>query len=201
MDWRKRNKELKRTLSRSTNGSTLNIYAKNKDPGLSLLHAFGCLRCPFAGSKNCPHEISYGGSHKNGICGHRLDYLKSELKKCKTMTRLIQGEELFKLKQISDNFIWQYHEDGNLSDEFKHISKLIVSLTDKMRRQDEGMKIAGEISVEVKNFQNIIDVQAKAIEGKDIIKEAELIGDSDKPDNRAGKDRSGEEVQSIRQTA
>ena len=81
-----------------------------------------------------------------------------------------------------------------MSDEFKHISKLIVTLTDKMRRQDEGIKIHKEISISIKDFNRVIDIQAKAIEeGQlDIIKEAELL--ADKSDNGTRPNKSPEKV-------
>lgn len=86
------------------------------------------------------------------------------LQQCGTIPRLFQQEELFKLTQISENMLKNYFEEGDLSEEFKHISKLIVSLTDKMRRQDEGIKIQGEITLSHEKFKDLVDAEAKKIE-------------------------------------
>jgi len=130
----------------------------------NLIKFFGCLKCTWAGSKDCPHEIVAGGHHTNWICGERLRYLKERLRLCGSMPRLIQQEELFKLSQISEKMLWEYHEQGDLPDDFKHISKLIVGLTDKMRRQDEGIKVQGEFTVAHEDFKNLVEAEAKKIE-------------------------------------
>jgi len=135
----------------------------------------------FRGNALCPHGINANEHHANYICKHRIDYLNKEFEKCGSATRIIQIEELFKLKMISDLEINHYSETDELREEFFKTSQRIISLTDKMRKQDEGIKIQGEIDINVKQFKELVDAQAKVIEGKDIIKEAELLEDKNAP--------------------
>jgi len=155
----KKQSRLKGALKQAVTGSSYNPVGE-----YSLITLFGCHACRFVGTKTCPTGIKYGEKHSNGLCKFHIDYLKGELVKCGTMVRLIQQEELFKLKMISDGFLVKWAEEGDLSEEFKHISKLIVTLTDKMRRQDEGIKIQGELTVAHEDFKLMVEAEAKKIE-------------------------------------
>lgn len=179
------NFHVKKALDKTTNS------AQHKREGY-LVQMFGCASCLFINTSICPHAIKFGQHHANHICSFRTGYLKEMLEECGRATRIVQTEELFKLRLMSDKLTNDFAEIGDIPDEFKNISKLIISLSDKMRRQDEGIKIQGDVSVEVKNFKDIVDAQAKIIEGTDIIKEAEKI-DSQQID-RSGPDLSEKEV-------
>jgi len=157
----------------------------NSQLGVSprLITIFGCLKCTWAGTKLCSHDIKPGGHHNNYICTDRLRHLQKRLEDCGTMTRLFQQEEIFKLTQISEHMLFKYSEEGELPDDFKHISKLIISLTDKMRRQDEGIKMQGEFTVDHEKFREMMDVEAKVIEERNNrTRQAEVIEQI--PDNR-----------------
>jgi len=130
----------------------------------ALVKFFGCLRCSWAGTTNCPHNIQRGNHHANWICSVRMEYLKKRMDICGNIPKVIQQEELFKLSQISEMLLVDYYEFGDLPEEFKNISKLIISLTDKMRRQDEGIKVQGELTVSHEDFKNMVEVEAKKIE-------------------------------------
>jgi len=129
-----------------------------------IVQTFGCARCTWIGTTHCPHGLLRGSTHANKICSHRVLYLQEQIEKCGTATKLVQQEELLKLTQISGCLLQDYGETGMLPDEFKHISKLIVSLTDKMRKQDEGIKFQGEISVTHDKFKDLVEIEAKKIE-------------------------------------
>lgn len=150
-------KRLKQGLNHATN-----FYAVHRDT--NLIKIFGCDHCFWRGTKNCPHGLLHGQRHANRICADRMKYLKEQLNNCGTVPKIIQQEELFKLKQISDKMVLQYAEEDDLNAEFKHISKLIVSLTDKMRRQDEGIKLQGEFTVAHEDFKKLVETEAKKIE-------------------------------------
>ena len=61
--------------------------------------------------------------------------------------------------------------------------------------QDEGIKLQGEITLEVNEFKKVVDVQAEAVEGKDIVKEAELIDNKQDIEKRKG--LPGKEVSGV----
>lgn len=130
----------------------------------AIMRNFGCLKCSWSGTDLCIHKITRGGHHSNWICGDRIKYLQEEYKKCGSMVKLVQQQELFKLTQISDWLLNEFYEHGELDGEFKHISKLIVSLTDKVRRQDEGIKISGEVTLAHEDFKKMVEIEAKKIE-------------------------------------
>lgn len=134
---------------------------------LDVVKYFGCLQCSWAGTDQCEHGIHIGGHHANWICKTRMKFLTEQYKICGSVPKIIQQEELFKLKQISDRLVFKYVQEGELPDEFKHISKLLISLTDKMRRQDEGIKMFGDITLSHDTFKEMIEVEAKKIEEKD----------------------------------
>ncbi len=168
----------------------------------TLIRNFGCLKCSWSGTEMCPNKVMRGGHCMNWICGVRIRYLQSELKKCGSLPRVIQQEELFKLSMVSDWLLNEWFESGELSEEFKHISKNIIILTDKMRRQNEGIKVQQEINVEVSDFRKVIDAQSKIVKDKDIIKEAdileaEVIEDVSQSDNGTGQDKPREEIQFV----
>jgi len=133
-------------------------------PNSPIIQTFGCARCTWIGTTHCPHGLLRGKSHANKICSERVKYLQEEIEKCGTATKLVQQEELLKLTQISNCLLQDYGETGMLPDEFKHISKLIVSLSDKMRKQDEGIKIQGEISVTHEKFKDMVEMEAQKLE-------------------------------------
>lgn len=129
-----------------------------------LTKYFGCVKCTWQGTTECPHGIRAGGHHANYICSARKLYLQERLKVCGTVPRLIQAETLFKLSEVTEPMLKDWANGEGLDPEFKYLAKLIVGLTDKMRRQDEGIKIAGEITVAHEDFKKLVETEAKKIE-------------------------------------
>ncbi len=85
-----------------------------------------------------------------------------------------QLDHLVQLKIVMDDLMKQWKEEGIVPDELAKISKNIVSLTDKMRRQDEGIKISTDMSVTHTKFKDVIDIEAKKIEEAEIIDEKNI---------------------------
>ena len=156
-------KDLKRSLTNTQTGTYMHKYSNVG--GLSpIMKVFGCMRCSWIGSEMCPHGKMDGQHHANWICSERVMYLKEEMEKVGSLPRLIQNEEAIKLKMIADRMIWEYGETGNLHEEYRHISKNLISLIDKMRKQDEGIKLQGELTIAHEDFRKMVDVEAKKIE-------------------------------------
>ncbi len=160
------NKDLKRSLTKTQTGNWMHKYSNIG--GLSpIMKIFGCMRCSWIGSEMCPHKKLNGEHHANWICSERILYLKEEMEKVGSVPRLIQNEEAIKLKMIADRMLWEYGESGDLHEDYKHIQKNLTSLIDKMRKQDEGIKFAGELNVAHEDFRKMVDVEAKKIEERD----------------------------------
>ncbi len=132
----------------------------------ATLRLFGCLKCSWIGTESCPHGKLVGQTHTNGICSQRVKYLKSELVKVGNVPRMIQNEMAIQLKMLTDRMLLDYSESGELHEEFKHLNKNLISLIDKMRKQDEGLKIQGEITVAHEDFRKMVEIEAKKIEEK-----------------------------------
>lgn len=167
MSNRKANKALKGGLTKTKSG--LYVGAKrHKEIGLPpVLTKFGCLQCPWAGNSLCPHGISAGGHHSNWICSFRAQYMQKEMERIGNVPRLVQNEEAIKLKMVTDKMLMQWAETGELDGEFKHLNKNLISLIDKMRKQDEGLKIQSELNVVHEDFRKIVDIEAKKLEERD----------------------------------
>ena len=157
--------QLKASLTRVKDGCSVGIATS---PGVpKILQIFGCTRCSWSGTEMCPHKKMMGERHANGICSQRVLYLKEEMEKIGSMPRLIQNEEAIKLIMLADRMLWEYSESGELNEEYKHISKNLISLIDKMRKQDEGIKFSEDITVTHQDFRKMVDIEAEKIEKRD----------------------------------
>lgn len=156
------NKTIKNSLNNSTKGLYLHDGKKN-----ALVRLFGCNNCHLRGTDGCPHGIKHGEHHSNGICSDRILYLKEEHKKCGDGVRLIQQEQLFKDKMLTERMIIEYGVTGELDVNYAKLSKNIISNAEKMRRQDEGVKVQADVTMNQEDFRRIIDIQAEKIDKQD----------------------------------
>jgi len=157
------NKAIKSGLTRVQSG---NYIGSSRDgPGLpKTLKLFGCQKCNWIGTKLCPHGIMIGNHHSNWICSDRIQYMKEEMEKVGSVPRLLQNEMAIKLKLITESMEFDWLEGGELHDDYKHLMKVMSGVIDKARRQDEGIKIAGELTVAHEDFRKMVEVEAKKIE-------------------------------------
>ena len=157
-------KVLKSALGRTKGGFSAGSLRKKEDGLPYTLRMFGCTRCPHAGRPSCPHGIKAGGHHSNWICAWRLQDIKKQLETVHSIPRLIQEEEAIKLKLITDNMVVGYIETGELNPEYKFLNKNLITAIDKMRKQDEGVKISAELTVAHEDFKKMVEIEAKKIE-------------------------------------
>lgn len=121
----------------------------------------------------CSHDTRdherFGGKtpHANGICSDKVKFFKALYEAGMNHTKLLQVDELVKLRVIEDTLIKKYFDTGLLDPEFVKISKNLITLTDKMRRQDEGIKVNQELTVGVDEFRELVEAQA-AVTKKEI---------------------------------
>jgi len=161
----KEKKYIKKALMTST-------YATNL--GEKSIQLFGCKACAWRATALCPHGITIRKTHSNKACSTRVSYLKEEMRQLNSVPKLIQQEQIFKDMLVKDRFLQEYVTGGELHPDYHKISKNILAGIRDMRKQDEGINISGDINVTVEKLRDIIDTQAKMVEGKDIIKEAEF---------------------------
>lgn len=152
---------------------------------------FGCNSCGWRDTSMCPNGIKFPATHSNHICSARAIYIKEIFNIAHSKTRVLQVEEAVRLRLLLDKLTHDFTEENILDPNLVKLSKNIISLLDKMRKQDEGLKFSTEVSHSVQDFRKIVEAQAEIVKDKDIVKEAEFI---DKPNNREGKGIPGKEV-------
>lgn len=171
-DKRRAYRQIKSSFSRIKDGYSVGTMKKGGELPRNL-RLFGCLKCSWVGTELCPHGIKIGEHHTNWICSNRALYIKDQLDKMNSVPRVLQNEIAMQLKLLTDRMLWEYAEYGELHDDFKHLNKNLITIIDKMRKQDEGVKVQGELDVTLHDFRKVIDEQAEAIDGKSIL-EAEF---------------------------
>jgi hypothetical protein len=133
----------------------------------------------------CRHGLKGKQKHVNNICSEKVLFLKEAFELAKTQPRVFQLEQLLKLKFLDDSLYNKYWQTGELDKDYHHISKNLITLIDKMRRQDEGIKIQGEMTHTFEQFRDIVETQAKQV------KEAEFKDNKDEAgDNGRGQEKN-----------
>lgn len=180
-------KQFSATIGKITNGMHV---GQGSDYSNNLVIQFGCNACAWRDTPMCPHGLVYPKTHSNKICSKRALYIKETFNIVHSKARVVQVEESVRLKLLLDKLTSEFAQENILSPELAKLSKNLITLLDKMRRQDEGIKMQADISVDVHDFRKVVDEQAKALNGKSIL-EAEYVN---KPDNEGTKGKSREEV-------
>lgn len=161
-------------------------------------NVLNCGVCPFIGSKMCPHGILVGGHHSNHCCAFWVKFFKENYLELGSQPKVFQVANLVKNQLVSDDLFSKFYEEKDLDkkldivNSFAKVQRNIISLSDKMRRQDEGLKIQQDVNISMDRFRDVVDAQAKVIEGED--KKVEVKeGGEDKGSESRG-DSSSEEV-------
>lgn len=113
------------------------------------------------------------------IFGEDLRPVKAFYDAANNAPRIFQVEELVKTYVMLEKMRDEYSETGKLPFGFDKIQKNQISLIDKMRRQDEGIKITGQISIDMDRFRKIIDVQeAKTVDADFVEQQKKIVRES-----------------------
>ena len=152
-----------------------------------LIHQFGCSACSWRDSPVCPHGFKFPQKHSNGICSQRVMYIQRLFQDIGSEPRALQVEEATRLRLLLDKLTMDMSTENILSPELAKLSKNLNGLLDKMRRQDEGIKMQGDIDVTVHDFRKVVDAQAKAIGDKSILEVDAEYDELDKRDNSTGR--------------
>ena len=110
---------------------------------------------------------------------HEIEVIKQKFLASKVPVKGFQSDHLVQLKVIIDKILEQCDGDVNKLDitDFSKLSKNLIALTDKMRKQDEGIKINTDMNITQNEFRKIIDIEATKIEAEDIPEKNELRPD------------------------
>ena len=91
-----------------------------------------------------------------------------------------QRDLLIKLKTIVDKLGKEFKDNGYIPKEYNQTVKNLISLTDKMRRQDEGIKMDIDMRQTHDEFRKIIDITAESMKGFEVTKKHEALEEYDK---------------------
>ena len=175
-------RHLKRNLSRMKTGIGI-----PPNPSGLIVKEFGCAICSWKNTAICPHGLRMMESHSNRICSQRAMFIKGLYSACGTKVKVMQQDHLFKLQILTDKMMseWLKADGMRLDDKFSQISRNFINLTDKMRRQDEGIKINAEIDMTVEDFRKVVETQAKTI--KEEIKDGSFTDNTGTETTDSGK--------------
>ena len=96
---------------------------------------------------------------------HDIEKIKHKFYVSNAPTKAFQVDLTSKLKMLLDDLLQKYANDENVSiEDINKTAKNLISLTDKMRKQDEGIKISQDIHLDHDRFRKIMDAEAKIIE-------------------------------------
>lgn len=77
--------------------------------------------------------------------------------------RFFQMEELVKGYVMLEKMRGEYSVSGKLHPLYHQLQRNVIGLTDKMRKQDEGMRLRHEIVKDVDDLRTVVEVQAKTV--------------------------------------
>jgi hypothetical protein len=140
------------------------------NPAGLIIKEFGCAICSWKNTPICPHGLRLSELHSNRICSQRAMFIKGLYQACGNKVKVMQQDHLFKLQILTDKMMseWLKADGLRINDKFSQISRNFINLTDKMRRQDEGIKVNAEIDMTVEDFRKVVESQAKDIKEEKI---------------------------------
>ena len=173
----KENMNIRRDLRKVKTGTSIGVATGWRNN--LLIHNFGCEVCSWRDTNVCPHGLKAPETHTNKYCTERINYAHELWEATGTKTRFFQQDHLIKLFLIDEKLQKEFRKTGELPKSYHQISRNIITLLDKMRRQDEGIKIQMEGDITINRFKEVVEAQAKIING-----DYEDITDADRKDTK-----------------
>ena len=97
--------------------------------------------------------------------GHEIEKIKHKFYVSNAPTKAFQMDLTSKLKILLDDLFAKYAEGKTVEiEDINQTAKNLISLTDKMRKQDEGIKITQDIHLDHDRFRKICDAEARILE-------------------------------------
>ena len=183
----KRTDKVGKSVKSLTNASSAN----------SLASMYGCKSCPWIETDACPHlgDVTKGRIHANGICSQRATFIKGLYEQVNSSVRLRQVDLAVELTLMDKDLFQKYMqtEDLKLLLPYAHINKNLVGHLDKMRRQDEGIKL--NVNDDHETARRIIDISVAKLEEKGIREISDLRSEIDNKPNKSG--TNGEDSEQV----
>lgn len=108
-----------------------------------------------------------------------VPFLKKLYENRLTYTKFVQMDSLFQNLRILKRMRDEYHSSGEMHPQYHQIQRNIDALTAKIRKQEEGIKITGDIIQTHDQIRKVIELQEYAVRNPDAIrKNRELVRDS-----------------------
>lgn len=162
-------KELKIKIDRIPEGGfpALNTHLHN---------ILNCKSCHMAGTLACPNGIAKGEMHANGTCSLRTELFRACFDMADTRPRYFHLEEVVILKVLKDKMLVDWQESGKLDENFHRLSRNMIAVIEKMRRQDEGLKVQNDVNITHDEFRDLCRKEAEIID-------AEYVDKNEKSNN------------------
>lgn len=108
-----------------------------------------------------------------------IPFLKALYDNTSRYSKFVQLESMFVNRKILDGMRETWFKDGKLHPQYHQLQRNLDNLTVKVRKQEEGIKISGEITVTHDKFREIIDIsEAKNVtpieQRKKIVRESSI---------------------------
>lgn len=105
-----------------------------------------------------------------------IPILKELYEQSSTFAKFAQMDSLFNNLQILQRMRKEYKETGKLHPQYHQVQKNVDSLTAKVRKQEEGIMIKGEVIHTHDQIRKVIELQEYAVKNPDAIrKKRELV--------------------------
>jgi len=169
----------------------------NASSAEGLASMYGCKSCPWIETDACPHlgDVKKGIPHSNGICSQRASFIKVLYYELNSAVRLRQVDLAVELALMAKELFQKYMQSNDLKLllPYAHINKNLVGHLDKMRRQDEGIKLA--VNDDHETARRIIDISVAKLEEKGIREISDLRSEIDNKPNKAR--TNGEDLEQV----
>ena len=107
--------------------------------------------------------------------GEDLSIVKELYDAAGSFPKFFQMEELVKGYAILEKMRGEYAETGKLPQQYHQLQKNVIALTDKIRKQDEGIKVSGEIVHSIDRVREIIDIQEAKVQDAEVIEQKKAV--------------------------
>ncbi len=136
---------------------TTSMIDLRKDNALCI--TFGCKKCDWIGTINCPHDIQPGSHHLKWYCIERMKYIKELFNAVGSLPRAVQIDEIAKtIMELN-----KMRTEAELPPHFHQLQRNLIKLLGDVRKQDEGIKIQGEITHFHEEIIDTVKAHAKVI--------------------------------------
>jgi len=138
------------------------------DRGVAI--AFGCKKCDWIGTPSCSHNLERGQHHSNWYCSERMRYIKELMVAAGSVPKALQVDQVAKTVMLLNSMMKDGGDEGEtVHPQLHQVQRNLIKLLGDMRKQDEGIKVQGEVHHFHDDYIKVVASQAKVLneEGRD----------------------------------